>query len=217
MISLMRMYLSSYGLGNHPEAFVKLIGDNKHVAVILNAQDLVTPEGRATRLQKEIENMTNLGLHPEELDLRDYFGKPDEFAQSIKRYGALWIRGGNVFVLRRAMKQCGFDEAVIPLVRSGQLVYAGYSAGTCAATPDLHGIELVDDPDEIPEGYDSAKVWNCMHLVNYSIAPHYQSPHPESEAINEVVAYFKEHNIPYKTLHDGEAIVIDGDTQRIVG
>jgi dipeptidase E len=213
----MKLYLSSYKLGNKPEELAKLVGDNKRTAIILNAQDLVLPERRSMRLQEEIAALTNLGLEPEELDLRDYFGKADELAKVITQYGALWVRGGNVFVLRRAMKQCGFDEAVIPLIHSEQLVYAGFSAGSCAASLDLKGIELVDDAESVPNGYPTEKVLDCMGLINYSVAPHFRSPHPESEAIEEVVKYFETNDIPYKTLRDGEAIVIDGNSERIVG
>ncbi|HYH75248.1 MAG TPA: Type 1 glutamine amidotransferase-like domain-containing protein [Candidatus Saccharimonadales bacterium] len=213
----MKLYLSSYKLGTQPEAFTGLFGENKRTAIIMNAQDLVLPERRAMRLQEERTELSNLDLQPEELDLRTYFGRPEAFAATVKQYGGLWIRGGNVFVLRRAMKQCGFDEAVIPLVRDNQLVYAGFSAGSCAAGPDLRGLELVDDADSVPDGYDTAQVWSCLNLIPYSIAPHYRSPHPESEAIETVVAYFEANAIPYKTLHDGQAIVIDGDDERIVG
>lgn len=213
----MKLYLSSYKLGNQPEELIKLIGDNKRTAVIVNALDLVLPERRAVRLQEELDTLKGLGLRPEVLDLRDYFGKAGDFAEVIRRFGALWVRGGNVFVLRRAMQYCGFDEAVIPLIRSEQIVYAGFSAGSCAVTPDLHGIELVDDADSVPAGYAPEKVWECMNLVNYHIAPHYRSPHPESEAIEEIVRYFEANTIPYQTLHDGQAIVINGDEERIVG
>jgi dipeptidase E len=213
----MKLYLSSYKLGNKPEELTKLIGNNTRVAIIMNAQDLVLPERRAMRVQEEIDALTALGLQPEELDLRDYFGKAEELANMITQYGALWVRGGNVFVLRRAMKQCGFDAVVIPLIRNEQLVYAGFSAGSAAATPDLRGIELVDDAEAVPEGYIPEKIWDCMNLVPYSIAPHYRSPHPESAAIEKVVQYFEANTVPYKTLHDGEAIVINGTDERIVG
>lgn len=213
----MKLYLSSYGLGNYPPALLELIGTNKRVAIIMNAQDLVLPERRAMRLQQETDNLAALGLQPEELDLRNYFGKPEAFKAVVRQYGALWIRGGNVFVLLRAMERCGFADAVMPLVKSGTLVYAGFSAGSCAATPDMRGLELVDDAHSVPEGYDPEILWEGLGLVNYRIAPHYRSDHPESPAIEDVVSYFEEHRLPYKKLRDGQAIVIDGTDEHIVG
>ncbi len=93
----MRLYLSSYGLGNKPEQMLPLIGGTKRTAVIMNAQDNVLPDRRSERLIKEIDNLTALGMHPEELDLRDYFGKTNELKTAILNYDYFWVRGGNVF------------------------------------------------------------------------------------------------------------------------
>ena len=96
------------------------------------------------------------------------------------------------------------------------MVYGGYSAGICILTPTLRGLELVDDADFVPDGYDSEIIWDGLGIVPYSIAPHYKSDHPESPAIDNTVEYFKEKNMPFKTLRDGEAIVIDGDKEQVV-
>jgi dipeptidase E len=50
-------------------------------------------------------------------------------------------------------------------------------------------------------------------ILDYAIAPHYKSDHPESADIDKCVAYFKENNIRYKTLRDGEAIIINGENE----
>jgi dipeptidase E len=213
----MKLYLSSYGFGNKSEQFVKLIGVNKKVAVILNAQDYASPEKRSGKLRQEIMNLKTLGLDPEELDLRHYFDNPDALKEKLAAYGAVWIRGGNVFVLMGAMKRSGFDVIIQPLVLAERIVYAGFSAGSAAASPTLHGIELVDDPRSVPSGYADEPIWDGLGFVEYSIAPHYRSDHPESEAIEKVVVYFIEHKMPYKTLRDGEAIVVDGEYETVVG
>lgn len=211
----MKLYLSSYGLGNHPEKLQQLVGDNKLAAVIVNAQDLSNKEKRQERLKISIQEMNGLGFQAEELDLRDYFNKPSQLEIDLHKYGLLWIRGGNAFVLQRAMKQSFFNQAIKGLVESETLVYAGYSAGSCAATCTLHGVELVDDAITVPNNYSPEIVWEGLGLVPYSIAPHYRSNHPESEAIESTVEYFKEHNMAYKTLHDGQAIVINGHQEEI--
>ena len=211
----MKLYLSSYGLGNRPEKLKELVGKNKLAAIIVNAQDLADEEKRLERLRLGIEEMTSLGFQSEELDLRDFFTKPDELASHLHKYGLLWIRGGNAFVLQRAMQQSSFDVSVQELVRSESLVLAGSSAGSCAATTTLHGVELVDDSVSVPDGYTSDIVWEGLNFVHYSIAPHYRSDHPESEAIENTVHYFKSHGMPYKTLHDGQAIVINGKNEEI--
>lgn len=212
----MKLYLSSYGLGNHPEEFTTLIGDNKRVAVIANAQDHKDIESRTERLQREIAGLKELDLEPEELDLRQYFGKPDELANAMHKFGAVWARGGNVYLLRRAYEQSGFDTLITQLIRDDSIVYAGYSAGICILAPSLHGIELVDPTGQVADGYNPNIIWDGLGVLNYTIAPHYKSDHPESADIDKVVAYFQENDIPFKTLRDGEAIVINGSDKRVI-
>jgi len=212
-----KLYLSSYGLGNEPEALQRLVNSNNVAAVICNAQDSTSYEERAERVQRGLDEMMSLGFSPEELDLRDYFNDRGKLPSELAKYGLLWIRGGNSFVLRRAMKQSGFDKAIEPLVTSEAIVYAGYSAGTCVAAPTLHGLELVDDPHDIPKGYDKDIVWNGLHFISKSVAPHYRSDHPEAAAIEQTVEYFEKHHIDYLTLRDGEAMVVNGNELRIVG
>ena len=41
------------------------------------------------------------------------------------------------------------------------------------------------------------------------LLPHYDSDHPESEDIAKEVEYCKNNNVPYKTLRDGEVIILE--------
>jgi dipeptidase E len=114
------------------------------------------------------------------------------------------------------MVQSGFDQAIRSLFAKDEVVYGGYSASICVLTPDLHGIELVDNPNVVPKGYDSEVIWEGMGLVDFAIVPHYRSDHPESAAIEKVVDYFKKHNIPYKALHDGQVILANNYEVKVV-
>ncbi len=212
----MRLFLSSYKLGSQPDELPALVGNNKRTAIIMNSQDAKTPESRAERLQQEIDALTALGLRPEELDLRQYFGKPDELKEFIKNFGLVWVRGGNVFVLRKAFKQSGFDEIITDLLKNDQIAYSGYSAGVCVLAPSLHGVELVDPKDEIAEGYDAETVWGGLGILGYAVAPHYKSDHPESDDVNKYVEYLADNHMLFKTLRDGEIIVIKDGSEKIV-
>lgn len=212
----MRLYLSSYELGIKPEEMMSLIGSNKRAAIIMNAQDNALPEARAERLQREVDNLTGIGLQPEELDLRNYFGKPEELKAAISDIGYFWVRGGNVFLLRRAFRQSGFDKIITELLQNDAVAYGGFSAGICILAPSLKGLELVDPKDDVSEGYDKDVVWDGLGVLNYSIAPHYKSDHPESAAVDKCVDYFNDNKIPYKTLRDGEVIIINGDKEKII-
>jgi len=205
----MKLYLSSYRLGNNPEKLIELFSDNKKVAVIANAMDFVDDFQREESTKQSIMELKNLGLSPEEIDLRDYFGKQNELSKKLNNYGGVYVRGGNTFILRRAMLQSGLDNLIKEKNKDANFVYTGYSAGICILSPTLHGLELVDDPNIVPQGYNQEIIWEGLSIVDFSIAPHYKSDHPESENVEKEVKYFIKHKMPFKTLHDGEVIVKD--------
>ena len=212
----MKLYLSSYFFGGKPERFINLIKPGKKVAIIMNAADIYGNEEHPAYLNKEVEKFRQFNFEAEELDLRDYFEDPLQ-AEQLSKYGAVWVMGGNSFVLRRAMHYSGFDKLIVPLVKNGSIVYAGFSAGSVVATQTLRGIELVDNPNQIPVGYRDEVIWDGLGFVNFSIAPHYKSDHPESATIDRVVDYFEENNMPFKAINDGQAIVVSGDQIEIIG
>ena len=212
----MRLYLSSFKIGNHPEKLVELTGtDPKKAVLILNALDY-KPESRTKFLNSETEMLKDLGFDVEELDLRDYFGKQNELEEFLKNKGLVWINGGNTFLLRRAMKLSGFDIVIIKLLKEDAIVYAGFSAACCVLHKNLHGIELADDPNTLSEGYNSEIIWEGLGLVNFAVVVHYNSDHSESEITNQEVEYYINNNIPFKTLKDGEALIVNGDKLEIL-
>jgi len=149
-----------------------------------------------------------LGFQPEELDLRKYFSKPEKLANKLSEFGMLWVRGGNTFILRRAFKESGMDNWLISQKDNNELVYAGYSAGVCVLSPTLKGLEIVDDPNIISEGYKKDIIWEGLGLISFAFAPHYKSNHPETKMVDKEVEYYKNNGIKFKTLHDGEVIII---------
>lgn len=206
----MKLYLSSFRIGNQAEKLVGLFGENKRVVVIANAMDYLNdPMERKQRVQQSIDELTDLGLSAEEIDLREFFNKNELLADSLNKYSGVWVRGGNAFVLRRAMRQSGFDKFIIEKISDNNFIYGGYSAGVCVLTPDLHGTELVDDPSIIPDGYEKEIIWEGLKILDYYFAPHYRSDHPESPLVGKQVEYYKTNKMPYRALHDGEVIVSD--------
>ncbi|MBI4086515.1 Type 1 glutamine amidotransferase-like domain-containing protein [Candidatus Kaiserbacteria bacterium] len=213
----MRLYLSSYKVGNHPERFLELLGDNKKVAVIRNAVDYAEPEDRRESVERAVGELKKIGLTDiEEVDLRNFFGREKELEERLKEFGGIWIAGGNVFVLKRTVEKSGFEPVIKKLLLEDSIVYAGYSAGACLAAPTLRGIEFVDDLTLAYRDGREDFSWGGLGLIPYSIAPHYRSNHHESERIEKTVEYFEKQKIPYKTLRDGEAIVIEGGKETLL-
>ena len=206
----MKFYLSSYRLGNEAGKFTGLLPkENKRVGIIPNAKDYEKDlEKRVEREEREITVLKELGLEPEILDLREFFGAQELLKKKLNEFGGVWVLGGNTFVLRQAMWLSGFDLVITELKNSqADFLYAGYSAGCCVLAPTLKGLDIVDDPNVKSYG-DYPAMWKGLSLIDFSIAPHYQSNHPESAGVDQEVEYMIANNIPYKTLRDGEVIII---------
>jgi dipeptidase E len=217
----MKLYLSSYRLGRHPDAMVNEGAPSNRIAVIQNAQDCWTdPLIRRSNLEREFTGLRKLELEPVEVDLRAFFGRSTALERTLKHFSYCWVMGGNTFVLRRAFHLSGFDGLLRELAQEdGRLTYSGYSAGSCVMTPTLEGIHLADDPSSNPEGYSGPVMWDGLALYPFCIAPHFRSDHPETKLIDQSVEYFIEKKIPFIALHDGEAIIFDtiAKESRVVG
>ncbi len=214
----MRLYLSSHRLGERSGTLLALTGGPR-VAVIENGMDGVSPRLRQSLRQDGYEvaaELGSLGLVPSAVDLRAYFGRPAALRAELLRHDLVWVGGGNVFVLRRAMRQSGFDEVIVELLESDAIVYGGAGAGAAVAAPSLEGMQLMHDAHEVPEGYDAAMPTEGLGLVDHAIVPHFRSPHPQSAAAERVVRCLGARGLRYRALRDGEAIVWVEDRRRRV-
>ncbi len=202
----MKLYLSSYKLGDQSQQLVSWL-PNKRIALISNALDFATDlERKEQSRQRDVAELRGIGLDPGEIDLRSYFGKKDELETALSQFDGIWLRGGNTFVLRRAMAYSGLDLLLQSLATT-DFVYGGYSAGACVAAPTLRGIDLADDPEITPNGYQPEIIWDGLNFVPYCIAPHYDSDHPESALIQRSIQYFIDHQIHFVALRDGDVLL----------
>jgi dipeptidase E len=197
-------------MGDQPERLVELVEPGRRAAVIANAMDDQPRDEREEGVQRELAALSELGLEAEELDLRAFVDPPGRIAAELRRYSLVWLRGGNVFMLRYALAASGADAALVELLRRDELVYAGYSAGPCVLGPTLRGFEDVDDPAAVEKVHGSPPVWDGLGVLDYVIVPHIASPgHPETERCGALAARYRTEGVPHRTLRDGEAIVID--------
>lgn len=212
----MRLYLSSFKFGNHVDKLRELVGAGKEAIIILNARDYKSPEERNKSLKWEIEILNNAGFKVDELDLRNYFGKEKDLENLLKTKQLVWIEGGNTFLLRRAMRQSGFDNAIKKLLKKDKIVYAGDSAACVVLHKDLHGLDLLDDPNIVSEGYKKETIWKGLSLLDFNLAVHYKSEYPESIKVEKGIDYYEKNDIPYKTLRDGEVLIINNEYSEVL-
>lgn len=204
----MKFYLSSYELGKETEKLKSLIPNNK-IGYIPNARDFTGHdlERRESRTENDMSALRELGIEVEEIDLRKYFDNNEELKKKITELGAIFISGGNAFVLRQAMKLSGLDNILIELKNDPDFLYAGYSAAGCVLYSDLHAYPIVDKPDTPYENQDM--IWEGLDFVDFAFMPHWDSDHPESKDIDKEIEHCKQNNIPYKAIRDGEVIIIE--------
>ncbi len=105
----MKLYLSSYKVGDEPEKLTALFSNNKNVGYVPNALDFTKAdvERRKGHIEKDMQSLEQIGLHPVLLDLKEYFEKKEILKTKLSELGGLFISGGNTFVLRQAMKLSG--------------------------------------------------------------------------------------------------------------
>jgi dipeptidase E len=209
----MRLFLSSWYLrdGQRPRA-LRPADSTGRAGIVLNALDEFAT--RDHNIDRERRPLEDLGYACEELDLRRYFDEPDALVDRLAALDLVWAVGGNSFVLARAMVASGFVEAAPTRLADPTFVYGGYSAGSCLAGPDLAGIDLVDGPTVIPDGYPHDAEPRCLGLIPFRILPHWRSDHPESAAIDRASAYLSDKGLDYRCLRDGQAIVVtDGSVE----
>ncbi|MEK7165488.1 MAG: Type 1 glutamine amidotransferase-like domain-containing protein [Patescibacteria group bacterium] len=205
----MKFYLSSYKLGNETEKLKKLIPQKK-IGFIPNALDFSTadPIRKKKSIEMDIASLRELGLDVTIVDLKNYFNRHNDLKIKLDELGAIFICGGNVFVLRQAMKLSGLDQLLKEYIDNENFLYSGYSAAGCVLSANLKVYEIVDDATDTP--YDELKevIWDGLGFINFAFMPHWDSNHPESAAINKEIEFCRQNNIPYKAIRDGEVIMI---------
>ncbi len=201
----MKFYFSSFKIGDDPETLKTLLPANTNAVYISSGLDFANDESKKKHQDWDLRELQEIGVRAKSLDLRDYFGKQEELRAKLHDVDLIYVSGGNVYDLRRAMNLSGFDDILQELLPSKK-VYAGYSAAVCVLSPTLRGYDLVDDATRKTYGaYET--MWDGLGVIDWQFAPHFDSDHPESEDINKEIAYCEAHGLEYKKLRDGEVII----------
>ncbi len=205
----MKFYLSSYKIGDEIAKLKNMVFNlDKRVAYISNALDFSSDlERRKKSEDADLANLESVGLKVENLDLRDFFGRQEALNKKLSEYNIVWVRGGNVFVLRQAMELSGFSKTLKEMLGRKDFVYGAYSAGACVLAPTLKGLDLVDDPNIHPYPGQTETIWDGLGILNYSFIPHYSSVHAESNAVDDAINYMVDNKMLFKAVKDGEVLI----------
>jgi len=204
-----RLYLSSFHLGDHPARLLELAGHGRRLALVANAMDGASSDVRQAGVEGEVAELTSLDFLVSEIDLRD--GR--EAAAQLPKADVIWVRGGNVFVLRRALADSGADAVILDLLKRDDVVYAGYSAGVCVLAPDLRGLERVDDVTELLN-----PIYDGLGILDRPVVPHVDSPgHPETHDCNALSVDLTSAGCRHWALSDGEVLLMRDDAIERLG
>ena len=209
----MRLFLSSYRFGAHEAKFLALTGPPGRIAVIANAADSWPASARASAVTSEFTLLRSAGFLPNEVDLREL--EPSTAAEVLGGFPAVWVRGGNTFVLRRRMASSGVDRALLSMLERDDIVYGGYSAGACVMGPTLRGVEYADPPGEVFDTTGEDVLWDGLGVIDDVLVPHWNSELDSNGAAAAMAAACRDAGQPYRTLTDEQVFVLDGDDSSV--
>ena len=213
----MRYYLSSFKLGGGADELASLYEASRPVAYIANALDHVSDNVWLDEwIATDLNELNVAGVRAERLDLRQYFAGDREIERVLKKFSGVWLSGGNVFVLRQAMRLSGLDRYLYSRRNSEDFTYGGYSAACCVLSPTLRPYARVDDPHARPYTQAKETIWDGLGMLDFAYMPHFQSNHSESNLIDAEIAFCIEDGIAFRTFRDGEVLVIERGQQRVI-
>ena len=131
-----------------------------------------------------------------------------DLAEHLASFDVLYIQGGNTFHLLDQMRQSGADTIIQELVAAHGAVYCGVSAGSIVAGPEIAVAGWSPDWDRNEVALTDL---TGLHLVPFIISPHYV---PEDAAL---IAARLPLPHPILALRDGQAWVVDGERQYLIG
>jgi dipeptidase E len=208
----MKLFLSSLAISD-PQSIelAKLVGkDPKDIklALIENAADTY-PEGKRAWVDQNRTAIQSHDFDVEIIDIKKFKGKLDELKDKLATKDVIWFGGGNTYYLRWLLKDTGTDQLLGELVKQG-IVYGGGSAGAIIAGPTLKHFETADDPNEAPE-----VLLDGLHFADAVVVPHMDNVKFASviHAINDNLKADGYKTVP---LGDAQAVIIDGEKQRVV-
>jgi dipeptidase E len=208
----MKLFLSSLAISDQQSAeLAKLVGKEPKgikLALIENAADTY-PEGKRAWVDQNRAAIQSHDFDVEIIDIRNYKNKLPELKQKLASKDVIWFGGGNTYYLRWLLKDGGLDEVLAELVEQG-IVYGGGSAGAIVAGPTLKHFETADDPKDAPE-----VIFNGLRLTDAVVVPHMDNAKFTAiiHGINDKLRADGFETVP---LGDAQALVIDGDAQKIV-
>jgi dipeptidase E len=198
-----RLLLASHGVG----ALRELVGDAPGLRVAFVPTAAGPDAEDEPWVQEDLRQLDVLGCEISTLDLARAGTAAVESA--LAGADAVFVTGGNAYLLLWHAQRSGFAGVVVPLVGSGRLVYAGTSAGAVLAGPNLDSAAAPHNRAVVPE-LESTR---GLGLVGFTVLPHDQEPE-RAQRHGALVAAHPE--LEFVRLPDDRAVVVRGAEAEVV-
>lgn len=131
----------------------------------------------------------------------------DEIEKKFSEYDVLYMSGGNTKYLVEKMHDSNVFNLIIELVKCGK-PYIGTSAGSIVTGPRLPDYYYDDGDENI----------KCLGLVNFTLVPHWGSPHFESEYKNgkRLDKVYRDTQEPLLLLTDSQYVFVDENGSMVI-
>jgi len=200
-----KLLLTSAGFHN-PEVskeFLSLVNkDASEIKLVFVAADM--DEDSAPWVKKSKQDLLDLGI--KEVNILTTFLDRHIDYSDLRNFDAVFVNGGNTFLILDKFRKSNFDRAVIQFIDEGK-VYVGVSAGSNITGPDIETC-VTGIGDENTVGMKNTV---GLNVVDFVTIPHYE--HKDEEEIKKW-----EEKVNYKLvrLTDDQAILVRGDKTRII-
>lgn len=200
----MKLLLTSAGFANKKigEAFVAEIGKplgQKTVLVIVYAQN----DDEQFYINKSIQELKNFGFKK----ITIYNLHIPMAVEELPKFDAIYVCGGNTYLILKKMRETGIDKLIISQVKAGA-IYVGVSAGSIIAGP---GIKIAGHGSEGDSNDVKLTDLNGFKLTDIIIFPHFKEPlRFEVESFQKLVK-----NPVIALTNDQALLIIDGKSRMI--
>ena len=207
----MPLLLLSLGVGAVPtfvSAHVNRPADEIRIGYL---NDAAQPHSGEEFVAAERKQLAALGYSLTDIAASDH-DQSDTFRSVLDSLDAIYVAGGNTFVLLSALRRNGTGDVLVEKVRAG-LPYIGSSAGSIITGPSIEPASLMDDPTDAPDLTDHAG----LALVSTVVIPHADGalpPYP-SELITQIKETY-ETDYPLTFVNDDQALLVEGESPRLI-
>ncbi|MFM9377766.1 Type 1 glutamine amidotransferase-like domain-containing protein [Gordonia sp. VNK21] len=207
----MNLLLLSWGAGAVPGFLAAHTRPGAGPVAVVMIDDAARVLGEPNFSQYERERLEGFGCAVTAITAGT-LGSADEFARALDGADAVYVCGGETFVLLEALARHDMREVLADRVRAG-LPYLGLSAGAVIAGPSAEPVTLLDDPGLAPGLTDHRE----LGLIDAVPVPHADGripgyPPPVFDRIR--AEYAGRYTLAF--IDDDQALLVSGAAAQLV-